>query len=119
MEKKITCTICPKGCLISIFTDKENKIEGYSCKKGYEFAKQEIVNPLRVLTTTVRLLNSEEDVLPVKTNKPIPKDKIFDCVNIIRKIKVQAPVIVGQVIIKNILDTGADVVATRNINAKD
>lgn len=97
--------------------DEENdyKVTGNSCPIGAEYGANELRNPTRVLTTTVTVHGGMHDVLPVRTDKPISKALLFEAMKVLQEVKVQAPVAMGEVIVKNILDTGADVIATRNI----
>ncbi|MCD6427188.1 MAG: DUF1667 domain-containing protein, partial [Caldisericaceae bacterium] len=81
MEKKhFTCIVCPIGCEIDVKLNngKIISVSGNKCPRGKEFVLQEIKNPLRVLTTTVRIENGEYAMLPVRTDRPVPKSKIFD-----------------------------------------
>lgn len=119
MEKReLICINCPLGCSLEIYIKDENNIEvkGNSCKRGELYGIKECTNPTRILTTTVFVKGGSEEVLPVKTEKDIPKGKIFDCVRILKDIVVEAPVKIGDVIIENILDTGVDIVAVKNIS---
>ena len=115
MEKELTCIICPKGCNIKIeFNDKNiEKIEGNTCKRGYDYAFSEITNPVRTITTTVKLEDGK--MLSVKTDKPIPKDMIFKCMKEINKVTIKPPIKQGQIIIKNILNTDCNIIATKVI----
>ncbi|AZT91671.1 DUF1667 domain-containing protein [Caldicellulosiruptor changbaiensis] len=116
---KITCILCPKGCSIEKKEEgNEIKYIGYGCSRGLEYAKDEFTQPKRILTTTIHVKDGEIEFLPVRTDKPIPKRLLFDAMAILRKIEVTAPVKVGFVVVKNILDTGADVIATRKVNRK-
>ncbi|RLF53368.1 MAG: molybdopterin oxidoreductase [Thermoplasmata archaeon] len=116
-EKEITCIVCPIGCKILVRTDgkKFKLIKGNKCKRGEEYAKSEAVNPRRILTSSILVENGEWPLVSVKTSKPIPKDKIFDVLNVIKKTKVKAPVKIGQKIVQNVADTDADIVATKTI----
>lgn len=116
MKKNLTCVACPLGCQINVEYDENGvkNVTGNSCKRGYAYAVTEVTNPTRSLTTTLRVNGGIHPVVPVKTNKAIPKNLIFECMKIINSVNVDAPVEIGQVIIKNILDTGADIVATNN-----
>ena len=117
----ITCIVCPMGCEIKLKV-KEGKIEGMSgnkCPRGIEYAKQEYYNPQRVLTTTVRLKGGKLPVVPVRTDRPIPKKMLKKCMRYLAKIEVRAPVQSGQVIVSNILNTGANVVSTRKLPCKN
>ena len=118
--KELTCIVCPLGCHITVTLNKGKvvNVKGYSCPKGKEYAYQEIVQPVRTLATTVKIRNGTRNMLPVKTNKPIPKELLLKAMNIIAKVEVEAPIEIGTTIIKNILNTGADVVATATIEKK-
>ncbi|MBC7088049.1 MAG: DUF1667 domain-containing protein [Tissierellales bacterium] len=120
MIRDITCIACPLGCEIKV-EDTENGylITGYTCKKGKDYALQEITDPRRILTSTVAVEDGVLKVLPVKTDKAIPKDMLLKCMEEINKIKAKAPIYVGQVIKENILNTGANLVATRNLAKKE
>lgn len=114
MTKDITCIVCPKGCRIAVDTGNPCSISGYSCPKGLEYAKNELLHPVRTVTSTVGITGAAHSRLPVKTDRDIPKELIFDCMKLIRETTVSAPVSCGQIIIKDILGTGADLVATRD-----
>ncbi|KGG80942.1 molybdopterin oxidoreductase [Caloranaerobacter azorensis H53214] len=119
MKKDMICIVCPIGCHLEIEKDEKSslgfKVTGNQCKRGQEYAIEEITNPKRILTSTVKIKNAHLSRLPVRTNKPVPKDKIFECMKEINKVEVTAPIRVGDVIIKNILGTGADVLASRDM----
>jgi CxxC motif-containing protein len=91
-----------------------SKIEGHTCKKGDEYARDEVSNPTRMVTAVLSVEGSREP-LSVKTRQFIPKEKIFDCLSEIYKSKVALPVSIGDVIIKNVCNTGVDVVATKHL----
>lgn len=121
LEKQtITCVACPKGCEVTVEHDGDEIIDimGNACPQGADYAKEEIVAPTRILPTTVRVKNGALPLCPVKTTKQIPLEMIHDAMEIIGEKEVEAPVKLGQVIVENILDSGADVVATRNLNTK-
>lgn len=115
--KNLTCIVCPLGCRMKVsFKDGEvSGITGFTCKKGKEYAENEITNPMRTLTTTIRIEGGEIPVLPVKTKEPVKKEMLFEMMKAINKVKVKAPVSIKQVIITNILNTGTDIIATRNV----
>ncbi|HHW48234.1 MAG TPA: DUF1667 domain-containing protein [Clostridiaceae bacterium] len=115
MIKNLTCIICPIGCNIEVEIKKGEivSIKGYSCKRGEEYAKSECKNPLRTITTTVFTIDGK--VLPVKTDKPVPKEKLFDCMKAIKSTKVSLPIEIGKVIIENIEGTGSNVISTNNM----
>ena len=118
MKKEIICTVCPRGCHINVVGEGEQitSIDGYSCKRGLEYATNEFIHPVRILTTTVKIAGNKSELLPVRSNKPLPKEKIFDCMAEIRKMEMSLPVACYDVVISNICGTGVDIVATKNVN---
>ncbi len=118
--KNLICVNCPKGCRITVTLEdgKVTDIKGYTCEKGKNYAAQETIRPMRVLTSTIRINNGTLAVLPVITNKEIPLDLCEEAMDEIRKIVVDAPVSVDDVIVKDFLHTGADLVASRSMNRK-
>lgn len=118
MKKEITCTVCPIGCNIIVEGEGENitSINGYQCNRGLEYGKNEFAHPVRILTTTVKVENSSTPLLSVRSNKPIPKELIMDCMEIIKEVKITPPVNSKKVIISNICNSGADIIATASIN---
>lgn len=114
MEKELICICCPNGCHLKVNAD-EKRVEGNKCKRGIEYGINEVTSPVRVITSTVKVENGAHKVVPVKTQSAIPKSLNFKCIEEINKVHVKAPVKIGEVIIKNLLDTGVDVIATRNV----
>ncbi len=118
-KKEMVCIICPLGCRLEIQNEEQTsdgpRIIGNSCPKGAEYALAELTNPTRVVTSTVVIRNAHLTRLPVKTHGAIPKDLIFACMEELAKIEVKGPVKMGDVIIKDLLNTGVDVVATRSL----
>lgn len=116
MKRKLTCIACPIGCVMTV--DVEGgyviKVSGHKCPRGETYARQEIEHPMRVLTSTVLTQGLELKMVPVRTNKPIPKDKLLSAMQEVKKVRLSKPVKVGQAIIKDLLGTGADLVATRD-----
>ena len=111
----MTCIACPVGCQLEVDADGGHviKVTGNKCEKGPVYAKQEIENPMRILTSTVRTKGLELKMLPVRTNKPIPKELLAKAMEEITKIVAKEPVQAGSVIVKNFLDTGTDLISTR------
>lgn len=119
-RKEITCIGCPMGCNLEVEIVGENNItvKGCSCKKGEIYGIKECTNPTRIVTSTVWVEGGEEDTVPVKTAGDIPKSKIFDCIKELKNLCVKAPVSIGDIIVENILGTGVNIIATRNIAKK-
>ncbi len=115
--KEFTCVSCPMGCMLQAtpLESGEFKISGNSCKRGLTYGLQEMKDPKRNISSTVCVSGAEINSLPVKTAEPIPKGKIFEIMKEINKITVKAPINVGDVIIENVLNTGVNIIATRNL----
>lgn len=114
---ELTCISCPLGCPLKVETDSSGKVlkvTGNTCKRGEEYGKKEVTNPTRTVTSTVRLLGGTAPVVSVRTQTDIPKEKIFQCMEEIRKAAAAAPVRIGDVILENVAGTGVSVVATTN-----
>ena len=113
--KELICIVCPKGCHLKV--DEENgwAVSGNSCPKGAEYGRTALQNPTRVLTSTVCVQGGLHRRLPVKTTAPIPKELIFEAMESLNGVRLTAPVHLGQVVIPNLLGTGVDVVATRDM----
>ena len=118
MKKEIICTVCPRGCHIQVEGQGDTviSVEDYGCKRGLEYASTEYAHPVRILTTTVKMAGIQNDLLPVRSNKPIPKEKLFDCMEVIRSVQAALPVKRYDVIIPNICDTGVDILATKAVD---
>ena len=117
IKTELTCIVCPMGCHLNVEQSEEGfKVEGNTCKRGEKYSVQELTNPTRVITTTVKLENSYLQLLPVKTEDPIPKGMIFDIMEALDKVRVNAPVKVGDVIVENILDTGVNVISAKTMD---
>lgn len=117
-KKNLVCIVCPQGCNIEIEMGGMGieSITGYKCRRGQEYARQECINPVRTITTTVKLINGRLNVAPVKSDRPIPKKLMRDCVREINKRTLQVPVKIGDIVIENVLGTDANIVATSNVN---
>jgi CxxC motif-containing protein len=114
-ERKLTCIVCPKGCDLTVSFADDGSIEsisGYTCKRGEEYARAECTAPVRTVTTTVRCEDGE--VVSVKTSAPIPKELIFEVMAQIDAVNANNNVQIGDIIVKNVCNTGVDVVATSN-----
>lgn len=119
-RKSLTCIVCPVGCSLEVEINKDGAIlvEGNGCKRGEEYAKSELTNPTRMITTTVAIYNGKLKRLPVFTEKEIPKDMIFEAMEAINKVRVTAPVKRRDVIVENLLGTGIKVLASRGMDTE-
>ena len=115
MEKNIICTVCPRGCHMRVTMENGvvTQVDDFSCKRGKVYAENEATNPVRILTTTVKIADNQYNLLPVRSNAPVPKDLQMDCMKAIKAIAVTAPVKAGDVVLANICGTGVDIVATK------
>lgn len=111
MKRNLTCIVCPLGCDITVTLDdgKVTSITGNTCPRGAAYAENECTHPVRTLTTTV--MSEKGFPVPVKSNLPIPKDKIFECMKIVNGTKITLPVTAGEVVIENIADCGSNIIA--------
>lgn len=118
MEKReLTCIRCPLGCAITVTLEGSTiqEITGFTCKRGEDYARKEVLDPTRTVTSVVFIDSESERMLPVKTKEDIPKDKIFEIMEALKSVRVKAPVKIGQVILKNAAGTGVPVVATKDV----
>lgn len=116
MQKEYICINCPLSCDLTL--TEENgalSVTGNTCKRGEDYAKNEYKNPMRMLTTTVQLENANTRLLPVISSGMIPKNQLKECLNILYAASVKAPVQSGEIIYKNILDTGIDILAAKTV----
>jgi len=116
IRKELTCIGCPLGCVLTVTMDEENiTVAGNTCSIGESYAKKEVTDPTRIVTSTVKVKDGKISRVSVKTKSDIPKDKIFACMQEIREAEVEAPVQIGDVVIKNCAGTGVPVVATKTV----
>lgn len=116
---EMTCIVCPIGCDLRVTIDDEGKyfsVKGNRCPKGEIYASDEITDPKRVLTSSIAVINGKISLVSVKTDAAIPKRLINDAMKIIKLKKIDAPVKIGDILINNILDTGANIIATRSVD---
>ena len=115
MKRNLICIICPRGCSMTVEGEKDNlTVTGNACPKGKQYAIDECTHPMRTITTTARAENGE--VVPVKTSVTVPKELMFDCMKEINRATVKLPAKIGDVVITNLLGTGADVIVTANMD---
>ena len=118
MKKNMICTACPQGCPLTIEIHADGyvlKTEGNKCPRGASYAKQEVENPMRTLTSIVVAEGLGISMIPVRTDKPIPKSKLFEAMEEIKKLRVTKPIKRGEPIVKNLLGLNVDLVSTRTI----
>ena len=117
MEKNIICTVCPRGCHVKVTLNgaEVTEVADYGCKRGKEYAAAEATHPVRILTTTVKIADAAYNLLPVRSNAPVPKELQMDCMKAIKAIAVTAPVKAGDVGLANSCNTGVDIVAAKDL----
>ena len=115
-QETITCINCPIGCRMTVTHEGQEvlSIQGNSCKRGETYARQECIAPMRVITASAPVCGRDEPI-SVKTRQPVPKEKISDCMRAILAGHYTAPIRIGDVLLKNVCDTGVDVIATRSV----
>lgn len=115
--KNITCIECPKGCRLSVEVEngKAVKVTGNQCAKGVGYGKSEVENPERILTSVVSAEGLQLRLVPVRTSKPIPRSKLIEAMNRIKTIRLSKPVAAGEVIEKDFIVPGTDLISTRSI----
>lgn len=121
MKKCFTCIICPNGCHLEVETEGKNiiSVSGNLCSRGRTYAEEEVSNPKRTIASSVLVIGGEMEIVSVRLDKAIPKDQIFPVMDVIKQISVAAPVHIGDVIVHDILSTGANLIATRNVEVKE
>ncbi|MBE6687816.1 MAG: DUF1667 domain-containing protein [Ruminococcaceae bacterium] len=117
--KEMTCIVCPQGCRLKVEYDGGEiiSVSGFTCKRGEKYAVKEITAPERTITSTVAAYNSEDEIvlLPVKSDKPIPKGKMNEAMKIINSCKVKLPIKTGTVIVSNFIENGINLVSCKTL----
>ena len=108
------------GCPLTVQMENGEVVcvTGNTCKRGDDYARKEVTNPTRIVTSSVKIEGGTLAAVSVKTRQDIPKEKIFDCVKALKDVTVKAPVHIGDVIVSNVADTGVDMIATKSVLAK-
>lgn len=119
-KTELTCIGCPMGCAVTVEMNGAGEITGVTgntCKRGEDYARKEVTNPTRIVTSTVKVEGGTLVMVSVKTKSDIPKGKMAQCVDSLRGVCVKAPVHIGDVIVPNIAGTGVDIVATKEVES--
>ena len=119
--RELTCIGCPMGCALTVTLEngEVTSVSGNTCKIGENYGKEEVLNPRRTITSTMRVLGGDAEVVSVKTAEAVPKGKMMECMAQINETQVKAPVWIGDVLILDVAGTGIAVVATKNVEAKE
>lgn len=107
---ELVCIVCPKGCRLTV--DEELRVTGHSCPRGEAYGKEEVLHPVRVVTSTVRVEGGEHRRCPVKTNGEIPKELIFEAMKTLDAVCLKSPVQIGRVVVGDVCGTGIDFITT-------
>jgi CxxC motif-containing protein len=117
MNRELVCIGCPMGCRLTVVLEGTgvSAVTGNSCPKGADYGRNECTNPTRMVTTTIAIEGAMYPLLSVRSTKPVSKALMMKCIDYLREIEAVAPIKAGRVIVKNILDTEADIIATKNM----
>lgn len=114
MKRNLICIICPRGCALTVDGESNNlKVTGNNCPKGKRYAIDECTHPTRTVTSIISVSNRQDTMVSIKTAAPIPKENIFDTMEIIRSLSVEAPVAIGDVLCRDVF--GTEIIATKTI----
>ncbi len=116
-ERELVCVSCPVGCQIKVRIEggELTRLEGPRCPRGEAYARQEALEPRRVLATSVKVEEGDDPLVSVRTDRPVPKERLTELMEVIKRLTVAAPVKIGQTVVHDLLGTGADLVATRAV----
>jgi CxxC motif-containing protein len=116
-QRELTCIGCPLGCGITVSMEngEVTAVTGNTCPRGDAYARKEVTNPTRIVTSTVRVSGGTAPMVSCKTQTDVPKDKIFDVMESLQNVVVPAPVHIGDVLVPDAAGTGVAIVATKNI----
>lgn len=112
---ELICIVCPKGCHLRVDEENDCRVTGNACPRGEAYGRTELKSPTRVLTSTVKITGGLHRRLPVKTDGPIPKPLLLEAVKLLDGVELRSPVHTGQIVVENLLGTGVNVVATREL----
>ncbi len=113
--KELICIVCPKGCHLKVDEENGYRVTGNGCPRGEEYGKKELTDPRRVITSSVKITGGIYPCCSVRTDAPIPKAKIFEAMELLKKVELHSPVHVGDVVIADVLGTGANFIVTRDM----
>jgi CxxC motif-containing protein len=113
--KQLICICCPKGCHLSVDEENGYAVTGNGCPKGADYGKKELTNPTRIITSTVKITGAQHRRCPVKTDRDIPKELMFQTMELLDEVQLVSPVKRGDIVISNLLGTGANVIVTKDM----
>ena len=117
ITEKMICITCPMGCSVELTREGQTllSVDGNTCKRGEEYVRRELTDPRRMVATTVKVKDGIHPLVPVYTEEAFPKPRIFDLLEKLRQVELEAPVEMDQVVLPNALDTGIDILASREM----
>ena len=116
VKRNLTCIICPMGCQLEITGQGANmKVTGNTCKRGEEYAKKELISPVRTLTCTVAVEGGERPLVSAKTAGEIPKADLLRSMQYVRRLTVKAPVKQGDILVRDFMKSGVNLVACESV----
>ena len=113
--KELICICCPNGCHLQVDEEKGYTVSGHKCERGAAYGKDELLHPVRVVTSTVKTTSAVFSRLPVKTDRPIDKEKMFAVMALLNDVTVSAPISCGDAVLTNVLGTKVNVVVCRDL----
>lgn len=118
MLREFTCIICPNSCDITVELKDSDicSVTGADCKRGVAYVEQELTAPMRTISTCVAVKNGTAPLTSVRLDRAIPKERIFSVMNEIKKVELEAPVRIGDYVIKDVLGLGSNVIVTKNVD---
>ena len=116
--RELICIVCPKGCHLRVDEENGYAVTGNGCPRGAEYGRKELVNPTRVVTSTVRITGAIHRRCPVKTDRPVPKGRIFDVMGLLDGVELHAPVRRGDIVLPDLLGTGANLIVTKDMDRR-
>ncbi len=117
ITEKMICITCPMGCSVAVTREGQTllSVDGNTCKRGEDYVRRELTDPRRMAATTVRVKGGIHPLVPVYTAQAFPKPRLFELLDALRQVELEAPVTLGQVVLANALDTGIDILASREM----
>jgi CxxC motif-containing protein len=121
ITEKMICITCPMGCSVEVTREGQTRlsVDGNTCKRGEDYIRRELTDPRRMVATTVKVKDGIHPLVPVYTEEAFPKPRIFELLEKLRQVELEAPVAMDQVVLPNALDTGIDIRASREMPAQN
>jgi CxxC motif-containing protein len=118
------CVVCPNGCAINASFERAPAprliaSDGWRCKRGEEWIRQEIESPMRTIATSVLVKDGDCICASVRTRNAIPLAKVREVMDYLRGVVLEAPLCIGDVAAVNPGDSGSDIIVTRNVSRVD